>query len=124
MSYQKKTNLFKKIVFSRGAALLILFVIVFMGYGLYSLAGKSIDAAKERKRAEAEAATLAEKRENLSTRLSALNTPDGKEAALREQFPLVKNGEHMIVITEDENKIAPPPEEEEEGFWDFLKNIF
>ena len=129
MSYIKKTNLFKSIVFSRGMALVIIFVIVFMGYGLVSLMGKSIETSKARKLAETQAAALSDKEKTLSTELSALDTPDGQEAALREQFPVVKPGEHVVVITDDSkgDSIQAAPgaaPAEEDGFWNFLRNLF
>lgn len=129
MAYLKKTNLFKRILFSRPMALAIIFAIVFMGYGLFSLAGKSIDTSKARKLAETQAAALANTEATLSAKLTALDTPSGKEAVLREQFPVVKNGEHMVVISNEEPTTATDPasgeaENTKDGFWNFVKNLF
>ena len=110
-------------------ALVIIIVIIFMGYGLVSLARKSIDTAKARRIAESQAGALTEKQKVLSDKLSILSTPDGKEAVLREQFPVVKPGEHMVVITDDTKNAdtqttSEPAPASSGGFWSFLKNLF
>lgn len=129
MAYSKRTNLFQSILFSRGMALAILFAIVFVGFGLVSIAGKSIAASRERKQAEAQAAALSEKNKEMARKLADINTPEGKEAALREQFPVVKPGEHLVVITDpSEQKTSDTPVEKDSvpsgGFWNFLKGLF
>lgn len=104
MAYSKSPNMFHTILFSRGMALFILFLIVFVGFGVVSIAGKSIDASRDRKNSEARVAALKEKEEDMSKKLAALDTPAGKEAALRDQFPVVAAGEHVVIITDP----APP----------------
>jgi hypothetical protein len=128
MSHSKSAFNFKHILFSRGMALAVIFMIVFTGYGVVSIAGKSFDAARARKSSEAQSAALKDKSESMSRKLEAINTPEGKEAALREQFPVVKAGEHVVVITEEQPAAVilakgegqPTPK----GFWNFLKNLF
>jgi type IV secretory pathway VirB4 component len=129
MPYLKKQNLFKEILFSRTTALVILFAVFFTGYGLVSLIGKSINEAKARKLAEAQASVLSKKQADLSEKLSVLNTTDGQESALREQFPVVKEGEHVVVITGDDDKASSvagidTDQSRQGGFWNFIKNIF
>ena len=127
MAYLKKTNLFKTIVFSRTAALIIIFTIVFMCYALISIGRKSIEASRARHLAESQASELSQKRQVLSTKLEALNTPSGKEAVLREQFPVVKEGERMVVISDEKSDptgLSETDDSSKGGFWQFLKNLF
>ena len=111
-------------------ALALMFVIVFMAYGLMSLIGKSIDASKARKLAETEEASLRQKEGDLSDKISALGTADGKEAVLREEFPVVKPGERMVVVTDSTaasasiQTAAAANANTRTGFWDFFRNIF
>ena len=128
MPYIKRTNLFKQILFSRGMALFVLVLIVFVGYGVFSIVGKSLEASKERKTAEAQAATITAKQADLTAKLSELNTPEGQESALREQFPVVSPGERVVVIN-DGSDTTPAvatgvAEDSGPGFWNFLKNLF
>lgn len=92
--------MFHTILFSRGMALFILFLIVFVGFGVASIARTSIDASKDRKRSEEQVAALQAKEADMAQKLAALDTPRGKEAALRDQFPVVAAGEHVVVISE------------------------
>lgn len=129
MAYFKRTTIFKSIFFSRGMALFVIFLIVFMGFAIVSIAGKSIEAAKSRKIADAQATQLKDKEGDLSTKLTLLKTPDGQEAALREQYPVVRPGEHVVVITNENQPSAAPATEgaapaPQKGFWNFFKNLF
>jgi predicted membrane protein len=126
MAYFKRTTIFKQVLFSRWTALVILFAIVFVGYGLFSVIGKSMDARASRVRAENEAVAIQNKEADLSKKIASLNTEDGKEAVLREQFSVVKEGEHVVVIT-DEVKTASTSQSSagsSKGFWNFLKGLF
>ncbi len=128
MPYFKRTNLFKRIIFSRGMVIVVILAILLIGYEVFSIVGKGLDAAKARKVAESQAADLKTKEAELTAKLAALNTPEGKEAILREQFPVVKEGEHVVVITEDDRPTIPPNSADQSassgGFWNFLKNLF
>ena len=83
MAYFKKTNLFKQIFFSRGTILVIFFLIIFTGFGLYSIIGKSINASNERKNAESEVADLNSKEADLSKQIDLLKTPEGQDDVLK-----------------------------------------
>lgn len=125
MSYYKKTSVWRQILFSRGMIVALFVAIIIVGLGVASVVEKSIDASRNRKRAEAEAVTLEKKETDLSKKLDALQSPAGQEAALREQFPVVRPGEGVVVIVQDDKKEKAPTEEKERsGFWKFLKNLF
>jgi len=126
MNYYQKPNLFKRILFSPITALIIILVVLAMAYAVFSIVDKSVDAARARKLSEKEVAELAEKKADLTHKLDALRSPEGQEAALREHFPVVKEGEHVIVIVDEQKKTEGTQETEapKKGFWQFLKNLF
>ena len=109
-------------------ALLIVFLVVFIGFGVYSIAGKSLEASRQRKTAEADAASVVAKQADLTAKLAALDTPDGQEAALREQYPVVSPGEHVVIIndgSDDSAMVATGVSQAQNGgFWHFLTNLF
>ena len=109
-------------------ALFILFMCVFVGYGVFSIVGKSLEASKQRKIAEAEATTLVAKQTQLKAQLDELKTPEGQEAAYREQFPVVSPGERVIVINDPDStasdRAASGVSESKGGFWRFLRSLF
>ena len=128
MAYFKKTNLFKQIFFSRGTILVIFFLIIFTGFGLYSIIGKSINASNERKNAESEVADLNSKEADLSKQIDLLKTPEGQDDVLKEQYPVVSPGEHVVVITDNPDEATSVSEQTQasgsKGFWDYLKKLF
>ncbi len=130
MAYFERTSVWKSIMYSRGMALAVLVFVAFVGYGAASIAVKSAGAAKERRIAEQDARDLEFKQADLERKLALLATPEGKEAALRDQFPVVRPGEGVVMITEGEAAGAAPatagaaPENASGGFWHFLKNLF
>lgn len=132
MAYFKQKTNFSKIFFSRGMAMVLLVMIFFVGYGLVNIIGKSIDVARERDSAQKDEATLKAKEADLSQKIDDLKTPDGEEAALRSQFPVVKVGEHVVVITDPttatttDTQVSPTATQPASsgGFWNFLKNLF
>ena len=128
MPYNKRTNLFKQILFSRTMALFLIFLIIFVGFGVFNIVGKSIEASRQRKVTEAEAASVLSKQADLTTKLDALNTPEGEESALREQYPVVSPGEHVVIINDGTEDSASAPAVATapggSGFWGFLKSFF
>ena len=127
MSYFKKTNIFKQIFFSRGTIIVLFFLILFVGFALVSIMGKSMNAATERKMAEAQVLDLSKKRTDLSKKIDMLKTPEGQADALKEQYPVVSPGEHVVVINDDTAVVASAssenPPEQQKSFWDYLKNL-
>ena len=128
MSYFKKTNVFKQVFFSKATIVVVFFLIIFTGFGLYSIIGKSINASNERKIAENEISDLKTKEVDLSKKIDLLKTPEGQGQALKEQYPVVSPGEHVVVITEDTETSSSQSEQnnipQKKSFWDYLKNLF
>ncbi len=107
--------------------LVLFFLCFFTGFGVYSLIGKSVEASRERKHAEAQVLALQTKEEELSYKINALQTAKGREEAFREQFPVVSEGEEVVLITDpsvDESMNSSKETRDTGGFFQFLKNIF
>ena len=108
--------------------IVVFFCIVFVGFGLMSIIGKSIDASQQRKMSEAEVSELTQKQTDLTQKIQTLKTPEGQEDILREEYPVVSEGEHVVVITSaDSNPEATSTTADkstpQKGFWDYLKNL-
>lgn len=106
----------------------VIVLVVLVGFGLVSMAQKSMQASKNRKIAEDQALSLTQRQIELTKKIDALNTMEGQETALREQFPVVKEGERVVVITDDEPtqievNQAIENANKKSGFFDFLKNL-
>jgi cell division protein FtsB len=61
----------------------------------------------------------------LKKNIDALSTDRGKEAEIRDRYRVVKHGEQMILIVDNDKKESndPIPVNETKGFWEKLKNL-
>lgn len=61
----------------------------------------------------------------LKKNIDALSTDRGKEAEIRDRYRVVKHGEQMILIVDNDKKESndPIPVNEPKGFWEKLKNL-
>lgn len=128
MSYFKKTNIFKQIFFSRGMLIVIIFLIIFAIFSVYSIIGKSFDTSNQRKIADVELAQLNQKQNNLKQKINLLNTPEGQAEILKEEYPVVATGERVVVLTDntdDQNSTSTVGYvNNQKNFFDYLKNLF
>jgi cell division protein FtsB len=125
MQQSPSQALFKRILFSPLVAAVIVFLILFLVFETVSMVRTSIRTSKSRKDAAAELADLTAKREALEHKLALLDSDDGKEAILREQFPVVKEGEQVVVITDQDKKIpVTQTSAQSGGFWNWMKGLF
>lgn len=93
-------------------------VIIFLGvillgfaWGVLGFMGKMSATSENRKVATAKLAELENKKERLNTELAKLETEGGVEENIREKFGLAKEGEGLIVVVEDKNKVEIVVEE-------------
>ena len=68
---------------------------------------------------------LRKRQDILSRDLDKLNTSDGIEESVRDKFQVVKPGEKMVTIVEDEQKNPEPVNEiTDHSFWGYIKRLF
>ncbi|MBI4068501.1 septum formation initiator family protein [Candidatus Kaiserbacteria bacterium] len=85
------------------AILLIAFALV---HGVWSIYHKEQETWSGRMEAERQLATMKQREIALHSDIVRLQSADGMEAALREQFDMVKEGEGVIVVV-DRDKTSP-----------------
>ena len=66
---------------------------------------------------------LQKQKDKLSASISDLKTENGVEENIREKFGLVKEGENVIIVVDDKNKI-PTPETKTSTFFSSVRNWF
>ncbi len=76
----------------------LLFVAVFSANGALHAYRDSKIASEKRNTEAKELAELQERQYHLSAELNALDTDRGVEAAIREKFGMVKDGEEVVVL--------------------------
>ena len=74
---------------------------------------------ENRKIAENKLAELQKKREIFTADVAKLNTESGIEDSIREKFPVVKEGEGLMVVV-DEKNTSIDKSTEKKSFWSYL----
>lgn len=104
---------------------LFLFIILFI-YNMIGIIGKVRDTNKKTAIVHAQIESLTKREAALSNDISRLKTDAGVEAALRDKYQLVKSGEKMVVIVDQEASVAQAVSEKTKGnsFLVFFRNLF
>jgi cell division protein FtsB len=87
---------------------------------IWGLMGKARVAINEAHDAERQYETLERRRERLQANLEALNTPLGKDAAIRTAFGVARPGEEVIVVVPPAEATTTP----EKSWWQKVKGWF
>jgi len=116
-------------LYSNIAIVILVCIVLFFGIQVFDLRDKR--DVSEAKRAEAAAELDRVKREeaDLRGRNEALGTPEGRERAIRERFNVVKDGEGVVHVIEDERPLGAgivlePPVLEEKSFFERVVRFF
>ena len=121
-SFQKR-NKFRRILESKVFLVLLGILIVIFTFSVFGFLGKMQETAKNKKIVEDKIAELEKSQKAYSTDISSLKTDQGVEENIRKKFGLVKEGENMIMITDD-NTSTPTQNTSSPGFFSFIKNWF
>lgn len=109
-------------LFLRRVGLVTLFLLVCAGvWSVWGAWRKERESADLRVRSEVAAADLAQQESHLQDKIASLQSDRGKEAALRDQYAVGKQGEHLIVIVD---QTPPPPPPPEPTLLDKIKGVF
>lgn len=88
------------------AALILL--VAWLGYLIWGLAGKADVAWKQAKETKAAYAQLEARKLQLQANIASLNTPRGKDSAMREAFGVALPGEAVIVVVPPKEASTTP----------------
>ena len=100
--------------------LAIIALVAIMAWSVYPVARIQYQESREKARLEAELVSLQARNTQLRSQVDRLKTPEGVEEVARESLGMVKDGEHVYVVTnlleETTNTVAgctsisePPP---------------
>lgn len=121
-NFQPKQN-FRNILQSRPVLIFLALLMLFFAWGVFGLMNKMSVTIENRRLAENKVVQLKKDKDKLSSDLAKLQTESGVEENIRQKFGLVKEGENMIIVVDDQNK--PETEVAEEGgFFSFFSNLF
>ena len=120
----QKEGRFRHITQSKTFLIFLGLVILFFIFSIYNFMGKMEETAKNKKIVEDKIAELEKSKEKFNADITNLKTENGVEESIRDKFGLAKDGENMILITDDKNKPAETPKTDSGGFFTFLKSWF
>lgn len=99
----------EKISFREAAIIALLaLVLIWLLWLLWGIMQKEERARHAAMEAQAELASLTERKEILTENIAELNTPRGEEATLREAHGVARPGEEVIIVVEDQTEVGPP----------------
>ncbi len=105
-----------------GALFCILVVFLYNIIGLYE---KERETAKKKELILSQIETLRNREQNLSTDINKLKTEEGVEETIRDKYQVVKEGERMVVIVDEENKEKVEASTlSDHSFWGWIKKTF
>ena len=121
-NFKKQTG-FHRILNSRPVLGLFFLFLIFFAWGVFRFFGKMNITLENKRNAENKLMDLQKQKDKLSASISDLKTENGVEENIREKFGLVKEGENVIIVVDDKNKI-PTPETKTSTFFSSIRNWF
>lgn len=118
----------RPLLYSGISIVVLIGIIFFLGFQVFDLREKRDLSEAKRAEAAAELERITRREAILRERNEALETPEGRERALRERFNVVKEGEGVIHVIEEDRPIGAgivlePPALEEKSFFEKILNF-
>jgi cell division protein FtsB len=124
MAEFRKNKKVSNFLYSKPVLVILAVVAIFFAINIVSIAKKSGETKVNKDLALAKVNELSANQTKLEEDIAKLSTSQGQEDAVRDKFRVTKDGEGLIIITNNKNTIPPPPAPPETGFWAFLKSLF
>lgn len=97
---------------------------IFLVLGFLGFLQKLNISNKNKKQEQSKLDFYENERKKIESRLAEIDSEEGKDRNVRENYNLAKDGEGLIVIVEEENIEAESDSKNNKSFFDFFKNIF
>lgn len=92
-------------MYSRPILAILVILVIFFAWGVVGFMRKMVITIENRKITEDRVVELRKEKEKLSTGIAKLETEGGVEESIRDKFGLAKEGEGLIVVVDDKNKV-------------------
>ncbi len=115
----------RSMLYSRPVAVLLGLAVLLLGHSVFSVYWRHRAVAASRAQAEAELASLRAQQATLDREISALKTDGGIAAEIRKKFPVVSEGEKVIVVVPEEaSGTTTTLPERSGGWWETVKKVW
>ncbi|MFA6397253.1 MAG: septum formation initiator family protein [Candidatus Paceibacterota bacterium] len=123
-NFQRK-NKYKNVLYSKVSIVILGLLTLFLLVGVISMIRKTREAYINKEVTKEKLAELKDQKGLLENETAKLKTEEGVEESIREKFRVVKDGEGLVVITDEKPKKEEIDSSRKDGgFWQFIKNIF
>jgi cell division protein FtsB len=116
--FQQKKR-WRRLVQSWPVLIFLSILLLFFAWGIIGLMMRMQTTRENRQLAETKLLELQKKKEIFTADVAKLESESGIEETIREKFPVVKEGEGLIVVVDEKVKIEEP-KIEEKGFFSKL----
>lgn len=107
------------------ALLVLLIIVLLFGYSIINLIKKADETGEKKRLMLEEIKNLEDKSVFLNAEIARLDTSEGKEETVYSKYPLVKNGEKMVTIVEDDAKKEGNSDSvKKTSFWSRILKVF
>ncbi|MEK7607728.1 MAG: hypothetical protein AAB484_02295 [Patescibacteria group bacterium] len=115
---------FRKLLHSRYVIAILFILCILLGRAVWNMYGKYEKSKTIAERTKVEFSALEKREKLLNQGITDLNTNLGKEREIRERFRVVKEGERMIVLVENESLSESISSIAWKSWWDKLSGFF
>jgi cell division protein FtsB len=122
-NFQEKKR-FRQVMQSKPVLMLLGIMILVFAYSVFGLVGRMQETIKNKEVAEEKIQELQKEKDQLTANINELKTDQGVEENIREKFGLAKDGEGMVVVTDDKNSTVTDTEDEPTSFFSKIINFF
>lgn len=125
MAQFRNNKKFTRILYSKPSVIALALISLLFLFNIIDIAQKSKETKKNKDAALAKISELNSQQTELQYEIESLKTDSGIEKNIREKFPVIKDGEGLVVIVDSPSKDeAATGEKSHSGFWQVLKNLF
>ncbi len=119
-----KKSKFNSFWYSPLILLILLCILLFSCYKIFGLLKRERDTAQKKELVLDEISNLNQREKELSKNIGDLETDQGTEKTIREKYQVVKPGEKMVIIVDDNNTNTGTENIQKHGLWQWLKGLF
>jgi cell division protein FtsB len=124
MAEFQKSKKLSGLLFSRVTLLVLIIISVVLVVALFGIIPKERITNRNKDMVLNQLDSLKNQSSLLETEIGKLKTNDGIEEKIREKFRVVKEGEQLVVIVDDQKISENIPTQKTGSLWSLLKNLF
>lgn len=106
--------------------IVMFFIVILFSYNIIGLIEKERETTKKKDLILSNIETLRAREESLSKDIEKLKTEEGIEETIRDKYQVVKEGEKMVVIIDQDQRqeIVTNEDDQVHGFWGWIRKTF